>query len=99
MEAVQPLVHAARNAQREWAARPLRERLGALRRLRGLIARHAQDLCRRVDASHPRGPGETLAAEVLPLAEACRFLERRAPRLLRPRREPTSIAPGFVTMR
>ena len=33
-----------------------------------------------------RTPAETLATEVIPLADACRFLEREAARLLRPRR-------------
>src|SRR5204863_5232176 len=33
-----------------------------------------------------RPPDEVLASDVLPLADACRFLERQAERLLRPRK-------------
>jgi acyl-CoA reductase-like NAD-dependent aldehyde dehydrogenase len=75
----------AREAQPEWAALPVKERLRTVRRLRHAIAASADNLAEAVDATHPRGPGETFAAEVLPLAEACRHLERRACRLLKPR--------------
>lgn len=37
-----------------------------------------------------------MAAEVLPLAEACRFLERRAPRILRPRRYRARLLPLWL---
>jgi acyl-CoA reductase-like NAD-dependent aldehyde dehydrogenase len=39
---------------------------------------------------------ETLACEILPVAGACRYLERAAPRLLRPRRVPIGQRPLWL---
>ena len=69
-----------RETARIWAATPLPERLACIRRTRRLIAREARALA----ATVPRPVADTLVAEVLPLLEAARFLERRAPRLLAP---------------
>ena len=79
-------VMAARHAQPAWAAQPLAQRLAVMRRLRHSIARQADTLARCVTAAAGWSTVETLAAEVLPLADACRFLERQAPRLLAPKR-------------
>ena len=73
-----------RAAQPGWAAVPLPQRLAVVRRLRRAIARDPWRLVRAVPP--PRAPAETLAAEILPLAEAARFLEREAPGLLASRR-------------
>lgn len=70
-----------RQAARIWAATPLPQRLACVGRTRRLIAREAHALA----ATVPRPVADTLVAEVLPLLEAARFLERRAPRLLAPR--------------
>jgi acyl-CoA reductase-like NAD-dependent aldehyde dehydrogenase len=83
---VEAEIAAARAAQAGWAAVPLRHRLRTVRRARHLIAGRVDELVAAVDGSLARRRGETLAAEVLPLAQACRFLERRAGRVLRPRR-------------
>lgn len=78
--------HAARQSQPAWAALPLAERLRVVRRVRHAIAAHASDLARAVQRDETRQAAETLAAEVIPLADACKFLERQAPTLLAPRR-------------
>ena len=78
-------VVAARDAQRAWAATPLPERLRCLRRLRHAIAAEPLSLATSID-SPARTTAEKLASEVLPLADAIRFLEREAPRLLRTKR-------------
>jgi phytoene desaturase len=80
------LVAAARRAQLAWDGIRVSERLALIRRVRGTVVEAAEELEDAVESSHHRGPGETLAAEVLPLAEACRFLERRAERILAPKR-------------
>ena len=72
----------AREAAATWAATPLPARLAVIRRARRLAARRATALA----ATVRRPVADTLVAEVLPLLEAARFLERRAPRLLAPRR-------------
>jgi acyl-CoA reductase-like NAD-dependent aldehyde dehydrogenase len=61
-------------------------RLQIVRRLRHLIAARAEALVAAVGDRYARTPAETLAIEVIPLADACRFLEREAAGLLRPRR-------------
>ena len=74
--------NAARDAGAAWAATPIRERLAVIRRARRLMAARAETLA----ATVARPAADTLVAEVLPLLEAARFLERRAASLLAPRR-------------
>ncbi|SOE00536.1 aldehyde dehydrogenase family protein [Caenispirillum bisanense] len=76
----------ARGAQATWAVEPVKARLRVVRRLRRLIAREAEDLAALVHTYAGRAPAETLAAEILPLVAACRFLEGEAEALLAPRR-------------
>lgn len=83
---------AARTAQRLWAARPLPERLTVLRRFRGLLARQAIPLAATVQQS----VAETLTAQLVPLADACRFIERTAASVLRPRRLGLSNRPVWL---
>ncbi|HEX6899675.1 MAG TPA: aldehyde dehydrogenase family protein [Thermoanaerobaculia bacterium] len=81
-------------AQGEWAARPLRERLRVIRGLRHRIAANARELARTAGEDRPEF--ESLSAEVVPLADACRFLEREAPRLLAPRRLGADGRPAWL---
>jgi acyl-CoA reductase-like NAD-dependent aldehyde dehydrogenase len=77
---------AARSAQPCWQATPLRERLKRLRDLRSLIAAHAYELAESSASARSRPVSEALVAEVVPLAEACRFLGKHARRILAPKR-------------
>jgi acyl-CoA reductase-like NAD-dependent aldehyde dehydrogenase len=72
----------AREAQSRWSAISVRARLRAIAKFRAAVAERAD----RFAASVPRRAAQTLTAEVLPLAEACRFLEHHAADLLAPRR-------------
>src|SRR5579884_1451210 len=85
-DVVSERVAAARHAQRSWAATPIPHRQAMVRRLRRLIAAHATRLAQAVQVSRGSPLAEILAGEVLPLADACRFLEREAASLLRIRR-------------
>jgi hypothetical protein len=79
------LIERARRAQAGWQDTGLTLRLALVRRLGHLIARHGRELAEsalRVVGQHA---AEKLVSEVIPLADACRFLEREAARLLRPR--------------
>lgn len=76
------LLAGLRAAGAGWAAAGLRSRLAVIRRARRLMAVRASALAETVG----RPVADTLVAEVLPLLEAARFLERRAPALLRVRR-------------
>jgi acyl-CoA reductase-like NAD-dependent aldehyde dehydrogenase len=80
------VISTARQAQQSWATQPLRARLAVIKHMRHALARHASTLATAVQQATSRSVGEALAAEVLPLLDACRFLERNAVRLLRPRR-------------
>jgi acyl-CoA reductase-like NAD-dependent aldehyde dehydrogenase len=75
----------ARAAQALWADVPLKMRLAVVCRVRALFARHA-DLLVAAAGKAGRPSAEVLASEIVPLADACRFLEREAERLLAPRR-------------
>lgn len=76
----------ARTAQAAWAALPPAARVRPLDPLRRRIAAEADALLDDLATRPGRQPAESLAAEVLPLADACRFLTREAASLLRPRR-------------
>jgi acyl-CoA reductase-like NAD-dependent aldehyde dehydrogenase len=78
-------VQACRCAQRQWQRRPLTQRLRAIKRGRAALASAAQALAEA--ASHAgRSDGEALVAEVWPVLEACRYLEKRARSILKTRR-------------
>ena len=80
----------ARAAQQLWARKPLARRLAILRRARHCIAATGVELAQTVPFERPgalhRSVADTLVSEVLPLAEACRFLEREARWILAPQR-------------
>jgi len=76
-----------RLAQKHWAAAPPRRRARLMGQLRRRIASGARELAEAVPTHLPgalhRTVADTLVAEVLPLAEACRFLEKEAAWILR----------------
>ncbi len=74
----------ARAAQKIWSRTTLAHRLQLVRKLRQLIADNASQLAESSATARNRPTLESLAAEVLPLAEACRFLEREAEKILAP---------------
>jgi acyl-CoA reductase-like NAD-dependent aldehyde dehydrogenase len=76
----------ARVAQNLWAARSAGERVGFVRKLRTLIAEQGEALAAAAASVNGRPLAEKLVSEVLPLAEACRWLERKAARVLAPQR-------------
>ncbi len=90
----------AREAQASWAAVGVRERLAVIRRLRQEMAVGAEALAASVPleltGNLHRSLADTLVSEVLPLLEACRFLEREAEFVLAPRRESTSARPAWL---
>jgi acyl-CoA reductase-like NAD-dependent aldehyde dehydrogenase len=85
-----------RRRQHDWEIFSIRERLRPVRSFRQLIAEEANGLCDAVARDIGKPADEALAGELLPLAEACRFLERNAARLLRPRRVSTGQRPLWL---
>lgn len=78
---------ALRTTQPEWASRPVGDRLAVIRRLRRLLAADCRT-CATTAARPNMSEADILAAEVMPLLAACRFLERQAALILAPRRPP-----------
>ena len=74
-----------RAAQAAWAATPIAARLHVMRRIRHLLAERSTLLVDAISKDLARTRADSLAAEVLPLLEACKFLERDAPCILAPR--------------
>src|SRR5262249_44413533 len=94
--ALSDVLQRCRGQQQEWAALTVRQRLRPVRALRHLLVTEHERLCEAVGRDLGKSLEETLAAEVLPLAEACRFLEREATRLLRPQRVPGRHRPLWL---
>ena len=94
--AVGEQIERIRSAQPAWERLPVRERLRPVRALRHLLADRYGALCEAVRRDLGKSPEETLGGELLPLADACLFLEREAAHLLRPRRVPTAQRPLWL---
>ncbi|WP_310820740.1 aldehyde dehydrogenase family protein [Stratiformator vulcanicus] len=86
----------ARSSQSAWAEQPLREKLKIVRRFREQIAARPDDFTYAVELPQRRNRAETLASELLPLADACQFLESEAPRLLEPKKLSKRGRPGWL---
>lgn len=83
--AVQGALGAARASQSRWQTVPVRVRLEKVAVWRGLLAARAGRLS-GLAAGPGHSPGEVLVSELLPLLEACRFLEKNAASVLSERR-------------
>lgn len=92
----EPPLAETRAAQEKWARVPVRERLRFVRALRHLIARNAIVLAEATAAVRSRPVAEKLSSEVLPLADVCRWLERRAARILARHRPRTAGRPLWL---
>ncbi len=82
-----------RQAQRRWAAKSVRERLKVVRRFRELLADNSLALADQTN-SHSRA--EVLSAQVLPLADACRFLQQESEHVLAPRHPGKTSRPAWL---
>lgn len=85
-----------RAAAQAWGQQALSSRVAWIGRLRGLVAREAERLAALVAERRGVAPTEALVTEVLPLLDACRFLEQETARLLRPRRLGRPGRPGWL---
>jgi acyl-CoA reductase-like NAD-dependent aldehyde dehydrogenase len=90
------LIQKARSAQRIWAGTSVAERVAVVRRIRNAIAVSGLELCYSFSTELARTRAQSLVAEVIPLADACRFLEREAKEILAPRRLSTKSRPFWL---
>jgi acyl-CoA reductase-like NAD-dependent aldehyde dehydrogenase len=85
-EEVRDAIDAARGAQIEWARRPVAERAKLIGEIRPLLAADATEIARVTAAANDRPIAEKIVSEVIPLLDACKFLQRNAARALRSKR-------------
>src|SRR5262245_6980732 len=74
-----------RQEQVVWAQRPVKERLKPVNQFRRLLVAECDRVCAAIIDDVGKVEAEALG-EVLSVAEACRFLEKRAAWLLAPRK-------------
>jgi acyl-CoA reductase-like NAD-dependent aldehyde dehydrogenase len=74
------------DVQQSWASLSVGARLKVLRGARHRMAEMAGEFAEAVSPALARTKADTLVTELLPLLDACRFLEGNAERLLRPRK-------------
>jgi acyl-CoA reductase-like NAD-dependent aldehyde dehydrogenase len=95
------MIDAMRRAQQKWAETPIRFRLRILKTARQSLATQAEAFANTVPAEIPgalhRSQADTLGAEVLPVLEALRYLEREAAWILRPQRMSSASRPLALT--
>ncbi|WP_263383279.1 aldehyde dehydrogenase family protein [Granulicella arctica] len=77
---------AGKVCQIAWAAQPLEARLKVLRKTRHELSRLGADVASAISPILARTAADTRIAELLPLLDACRFLERQAKTILATRR-------------
>ncbi len=90
---VEASVIRARTAQAGWGARPVTERVDRMAGLRREIGRRVDDVVDRIVAETGK-PEEEALAEVLVVMRLIRHYERRAPKVLGPRRVGSWPVPG-----
>ena len=95
-KAISESIARGRDAQRRWALAPLQTRVTAVRKVREAVAANADALANSVTFPHRNSPGETLAAEIIPIADACRYLEADAKRVLQPKRFGRRLRPKWL---
>jgi succinate-semialdehyde dehydrogenase/glutarate-semialdehyde dehydrogenase len=88
---VRDAVARARAAQARWGALPLRERVRKMRALRGLLVRRMDDVIEVIRAETGKPAVEALGHEVMIVAGLIRTYEKRARRVLGPKRVGTGI--------
>jgi len=73
----------ALRAQQQWRQTSVQQRLGVVQQISDNLVRIPRAWADEITIAGRRTLADSLAAEVLPLADACRFLQRNAPKLLR----------------
>jgi acyl-CoA reductase-like NAD-dependent aldehyde dehydrogenase len=68
--------------QQEWSRLSVRRRVTTIGRAAGWLVENFEAIAEAIELPHPRPVEQTLAAELLPLADAIRFVQRQAARIL-----------------
>jgi acyl-CoA reductase-like NAD-dependent aldehyde dehydrogenase len=89
-------VERCRRAQDSWGRRSVRERLRCVESLRRQLIAECDALCAALARDVGKTSEEAIGGDILPLADALRFLETEAGRLLRPQRVPRRLLPLWL---
>ncbi|MGI9372924.1 MAG: aldehyde dehydrogenase family protein [Hyphomicrobiales bacterium] len=89
-------LHTLCRTQTDWATKAIASRLDVVRAFRHLLAEQAPTLAKTACAGLQRDEAELVITEILPLAEACKFLEKNATQILKPRRPSLYTRPGWL---
>lgn len=84
-EAIAAALSRARQAQRDWAAQPIRNRVRSLQPLHRFLVDQADRIAAVIARDTGKTRVEALATEVMPALMALGYACRKAPRFLRPR--------------
>lgn len=90
-QAVLQRMDAARTAQRRWRQMPIEQRLACVAALRKLIVKETEEWLSLLVEESKKTPTDSLTSELLLVASACRFYEKRAKSYLKPKKMPTPI--------
>ena len=83
-ESIPQLMARAREAQKSWAAKSVRQRCGYLRKIRGAIYEHRNEITAAISLETGKPHVEAVFAELLLALDSADFLARQAPEWLRP---------------
>ena len=92
-EEVRGIVEAARKVQPEWAAIAPQGRARHLREVRHRIYRHLDDIVETISQECGKPHSEALAHDVMPAVVGLKYMERMAPKWLRPDRPGAVVGP------
>lgn len=96
IEEMRCMLSTVRTAQLKWSGQPIERRLAMIKCTRQVLAAQAHDLASAIALSTSRSIADSLVSEVLPLLDACRFLERHAAHILRPNRLGYRLRPWWL---
>jgi acyl-CoA reductase-like NAD-dependent aldehyde dehydrogenase len=82
--------------QEKWSQRSFRDRLRPVRRLRRLLVTECDSICEALAKDVHKSTDEAIGGDILPLADALRFLERQASRLLKPKAVSRRLLPIWL---
>jgi acyl-CoA reductase-like NAD-dependent aldehyde dehydrogenase len=68
--------------QQDWRRTSVRRRVAQIAKVASWLVDHATEIAAAIPLPEPRSMENTIAAELMPLADAVRFLHRQAPRIL-----------------
>ncbi len=92
-EEVRAVVARAREAQRDWAQVPIRERCRRMEAFRDIVVERIEEICRRISDENGKTLQESLLMECLLVVDLATYFCRHAPRILKMRRVRVHLAP------